>query len=120
MIEKVNLAEKLARFDDHWSPKIVAEVNDSHVKLVKVQGALVWHDHEAEDELFLVLRGRLIIELRDGHVVLDPGEFVVIPKGVEHRPVAHEETHLLLVEPKSIRHTGNVVDERTVTAFERI
>ena len=120
MVQKVNLAEKLALFHDQWSPKIVGEVNDSHVKLVKVQGEFVWHAHDAEDELFLVLRGRLTIELRDGAVTLDPGELVVIPCGVEHRPVAVEETHVLLFERDSIRHTGNVVDPRTVAEFERI
>jgi mannose-6-phosphate isomerase-like protein (cupin superfamily) len=120
MIRKVNLQEKLARFHDLWSPKVVADLNDSHVKLVKVHGEFVWHHHEAEDELFFVLRGRLDIELRDGVITLDPGEFVVIPRGVEHRPVAREEVHLMLVEPAGIRHTGEVVDPRTVTEWERI
>jgi len=120
MVEKVSLAEKLSRFSDHWSPKIVATVNDSDVKLAKVQGEFVWHAHADEDELFLVLGGRLVIELRDGEVVLGPGELVVIPKGVEHRPVAAEEVQLLLFERNSIRHTGDVVDPRTVTEFERI
>jgi len=120
MVEKVSLAEKLSRFSEHWSPKIVATVNDSDVKLAKVKGEFVWHAHADEDELFLVLGGRLVIELRDGEVVLGPGELVVIPKGVEHRPVAAEEVHLLLFERNSIRHTGDVVDPRTVTEFERI
>jgi mannose-6-phosphate isomerase-like protein (cupin superfamily) len=120
MVEKVNLEEKLSRFSDHWSPKIIATVNDSDVKLAKVQGEFVWHAHEAEDELFLVLGGRLVIELRDGQVALGPGELVVIPRGVEHRPVAEGEVKLLLFERSSIRHTGDVVDPRTVTEFERI
>jgi mannose-6-phosphate isomerase-like protein (cupin superfamily) len=120
MVEKVSLSEKLSRFSDHWSPKIVATVNDSDVKLAKVKGEFVWHAHADEDELFLVLGGRLVIELRDGEVVLGPGELVVIPKGVEHRPVAEEEVQLLLFERNSIRHTGDVVDPRTVTEFERI
>lgn len=120
MVTKVNLHEKLARFSDRWSPKIVADLNDSHVKVVKVQGEFVWHSHADEDELFLILQGRLVIELRDGAVTLDPGEFVVIPKGVEHRPVAVDEVQLLLIEPKGIRHTGEVVDPRTVTEWERL
>lgn len=120
MVPVINLAEKFARFHDQWSPKIVADVNDAQVKLVKVQGEFVWHSHADEDELFLVLRGMLRIELRDGDITIRPGEFAVIPKGVEHRPVAEEEVHLLLVEPRAIRHTGDVVDARTVTEYERI
>jgi len=120
MIEKVNLAEKLARFHDQWSPKIVADVNDAQVKLAKLEGEFVWHAHADEDELFLVLHGRLVIELRDGEIVLDVGEFVVIPRGVEHRPVAREEVHILLVEPRCTKHTGDVIDARTVTEFERL
>jgi mannose-6-phosphate isomerase-like protein (cupin superfamily) len=119
-IEKVNLAAKLALFSDHFSPKVVGELNDSHVKLVKVLGEFVWHRHEKEDELFLVLEGRLTICLREGNVILDPGEFVVIPKGVEHKPVAAEEAHVLLLEPKTTLNTGDVVNERTVAAPERI
>jgi len=120
MITKVNLQQKLSLFSDHWSPKIVADLNDSHVKLVKVRGQFVWHQHADEDELFLILHGRLIIELRDATLTLDPGEFVVIPRGVEHRPVAREEVHLLLVEPKVIKHTGDVVEARTVTDWQRL
>jgi mannose-6-phosphate isomerase-like protein (cupin superfamily) len=120
MVTKINLREKLARFSDQWSPKILADLNDSHVKVAKVEGEFVWHSHADEDELFLILHGRLVIELRDGAVTLDPGEFVVIPKGVEHRPVAAEEVHLLLIEPKGIQHTGGVVDARTVTDWERL
>ncbi len=113
MIEKVNLAEKFARFDDHWSPKIAAELNGQQVKLVKVQGEFVWHHHEHQDELFLVVKGRLVIRLRDGDLALDEGEFAVIPRGVEHMPVAEEEVHLLLLEPAGTRNTGNVENERT-------
>jgi mannose-6-phosphate isomerase-like protein (cupin superfamily) len=120
MLAPINLRAKLSRFQDHWSPKIIADLNDAHVKLAKVQGEFVWHQHAEEDELFLVLQGRLVIQLRDGEVVLGPGEMVVIPKGVEHRPVAEEEVHLLLVEPKVIRHTGDVVEARTVVEWERI
>jgi mannose-6-phosphate isomerase-like protein (cupin superfamily) len=120
VVTKINLAEKLSRFDDRWSPRIVADLNDSHVKLVKVQGEFVWHQHAEEDELFLILRGTLTIELRDGAVTLGPGEMVVIPKGVEHRPVAAEEVHLMLIEPKGTRHTGDVESELTVHEYSRI
>lgn len=113
-MEKINLAEKLSRFSERWSPKVVARVNDSAVKLVKLQGEFVWHHHEAEDELFLVLAGRLLIQFRDREVWLDPGELIVVPRGVEHRPVAAEEVHVLLVEPSTTLNTGNVRDERTV------
>jgi mannose-6-phosphate isomerase-like protein (cupin superfamily) len=119
-IEKVNISEKLGLFDELWSPKIIGEVNDSHVKLSKLKGEFVWHHHEAEDELFLVVKGRLVIKLRDGQVELGEGEFVVIPKGVEHLPVAEEETHVLLLEPKTTLNTGNVTNERTVENLERL
>jgi mannose-6-phosphate isomerase-like protein (cupin superfamily) len=119
-IETVNLAEKFARFSDHWSPKIAADLNESYVKLAKLQGAFVWHDHPDEDELFLVVKGRLRIDLRDGAVHVGPGEFVVIPKGVEHCPVAEEEVHVVLVEPKTTVNTGSVRDARTVTDLERV
>lgn len=120
MVTRINLAEKLSRFVDHWNPRIIADLNDSQVKLAKVQGEFVWHAHADEDELFLVLHGTLVIELRDGAVTLGPGEMVVIPKGVEHRPVAREEVHLMLVEPKGIRHTGEVESELTVHEYSRI
>ena len=120
MVTRINLAEKLTRFDDRWNPRIIADLNDSQVKLVKVQGEFVWHQHAEEDELFLVLKGTLVIELRDGSVTLGPGEMVVIPKGVEHRPVAAEEVHLMLIEPKDIRHTGDVESELTVHEYSRI
>ncbi len=120
MVSKINLREKLGRFSDHWNPRIVADLNDAHVKLAKLQGEFVWHKHDHEDELFLILHGTLRMELRDGTLTLEPGEMVVIPRGVEHRPVAVEEVHLLLVEPAGIRHTGDVVEARTVTRWERI
>jgi len=120
MLTTINLARKFTLFHDHWHPRIIADLNDSHVKLAKVQGEFVWHSHADEDELFLVLKGRLVIELRDGKLTLDPGEMVVIPKGVEHRPVAEEEVHLMLVEPRVIKHTGDVIDPRTRTELERI
>jgi mannose-6-phosphate isomerase-like protein (cupin superfamily) len=112
-VRKVVLAEKLALVADFWSPKAIGEVNDFHVKLVKLKGEFVWHAHEGEDELFLVLRGRLRMQLRDGEIVVDPGELVVVPHGTEHRPVADEETHVLLLEPKTTVNTGTAGGERT-------
>ena len=106
----VNLSERFGRFSEHWSPKIVGEVNDMHVKLAKLSGEFVWHHHEAEDELFLVHRGRLRIEFRDRVVELGPGECLVVPRGVEHRPVAVEEVEMILFEPAGVRNTGNTVD----------
>ena len=119
-MEKVNLAEKFARFQDHWSPKIVGEINDSYVKLVKLKGEFVWHHHEAEDELFLVVKGRLLLKFRDRDVWLEAGEFYIVPKGVEHLPIAEEETHVVLLEPKSTLNTGNVQNERTVAELQHL
>ena len=119
-IETVSLFEKLNSFQDYWSPKIVGEFNESFVKLVKLKGEFVWHHHEAEDELFLVVKGSLLIRLRDRDVTVDEGEFVIIPRGVEHLPVAEEEVHVLLLEPKSTLNTGNVANERTVAELDRI
>ena len=119
-VRKVNLATKLDLFSDHWSPKIVGELNDSYVKLVKLKGEFVWHHHETEDELFLVLKGTLVIKLRDGDITLNEGEFVVIPRGVEHLPVAADEVHVMLLEPKTVLNTGNVRGERTVEELQRI
>lgn len=119
-IEKVSLTEKLGSFHDHWSPKIVGELNDSFVKLVKLKGEFVWHHHEAEDELFLVLKGSLLIRLRDRDIRVEEGEFLIIPRGVEHMPVAEEEVHVLLLEPKSTLNTGQVVNKRTVAELDRI
>jgi len=112
-MDKVNLADKLSRIADLWSPRIVGAVNDFHVKLVKLQGEFVWHSHEAEDELFLVLNGRLRMQFRDQTLVVEPGEFVVVPRGVEHCPAADEETHVLLIEPQSTVNTGTAGGERT-------
>jgi mannose-6-phosphate isomerase-like protein (cupin superfamily) len=120
MMEKVNLADKLARFSAHWQPKIVGELNGQQVKLAKFKGPFVWHSHEHEDELFLVVRGRFRMELRDGDVELDAGEFLIVPRGVEHRPVADEEVEVLLFEPAGTLNTGNVRDERTVEQLERL
>ena len=119
-IRKVNLGETFARFHDQWSPKVVGEVNDSLVKLVKLKGEFVWHHHDREDELFLVVKGKLRLKLRDKDLVLGPGEFAIIPHGVEHLPVADEETHVLLFEPNSTLNTGNVQNERTVPQLERL
>ncbi len=119
-VEKVNLAQKFSLFSDTWSPKIVGELNESYIKLVKVKGEFVWHHHEAEDELFLVIKGRLLIRLRDRDIHLDKGVFVIIPRGVEHMPVAQEEAHILLLEPKSTLNTGNVQSDRTVADLKRI
>jgi mannose-6-phosphate isomerase-like protein (cupin superfamily) len=113
-MEKVVLAEKLSAIVEKWSPRIVAELNGQHVKLAKIQGEFVWHRHEREDELFLVLEGTLVMQFRDRDVVLGPGEMIVVPRGVEHRPVASEETHLLLFEPAGTLNTGDVVNERTI------
>src|SRR5512145_2034066 len=120
MIEKVNLAQKLDLIDEYWSPRIAGELNDSYVKLVKFRGEFVWHHHEDEDELFLVVKGHLTIQLRDRNVELDPGEFVIIPRGVEHLPVTEEEAHVVLLEPKSTLNTGNVQSERTVDKLKRV
>ena len=120
MVEKVNVEAKFARFQDHWTPKIIGELNDSYVKAVKVRGEFVWHDHPTEDELFFVVKGRLVIRLRDGEVPLEPGEFAIIPRGIEHLPVADEEAHVLLLESKTTVNTGAVSSERTVPKLERL
>jgi mannose-6-phosphate isomerase-like protein (cupin superfamily) len=114
-MEKVNLREKLAQFTDDWSPKIIGELNGQHVKLVKFQGEFVWHHHDHEDELFLVVKGRFRMEFRDDAVWLEEGECIIVPRGVEHRPVAETEVHVLLFEPASTLNTGNVQNERTVS-----
>jgi mannose-6-phosphate isomerase-like protein (cupin superfamily) len=119
-MEKVNLAQKFGLFDDLWAPKIVAELNGQAVKLAKLQGEFIWHHHNVEDELFLVVKGRLLIQFRDRDVLLEEGDLIVVPAGVEHRPVAEEEAHVLLFEPQTTLNTGNVQDERTVTDVERI
>jgi mannose-6-phosphate isomerase-like protein (cupin superfamily) len=119
-VEKVNLRETFARFAEHWSPKVVGELNGQHVKLVKFTGPFVWHHHDQEDELFLVVRGRFRMEFRDRHVWLEEGEFLIVPRGVEHRPVADAEAHVLLFEPASTLNTGNVRDERTLDQLQRL
>ena len=119
-MEKVSLNEKFEAFAEHWSPKIVGELNGQYVKLVKVEGEFTWHHHEAEDELFLVVKGNLVIKLRDRDVVLREGEFLIVPRGVEHKPVAEKEAHVLLFEPRSTLNTGSVRSERTVEELETI
>jgi mannose-6-phosphate isomerase-like protein (cupin superfamily) len=119
-VEKVNLAQKFTLFNEYWVPYIVGELNDSYVKVDKLKGEFVWHKHESEDELFLVKKGKLLIKLRDKDVWLDEGEFLIIPKGVEHKPIADEEVHVVLIEPKSTLNTGDVKNEKTLAQLKRI
>ena len=119
-MEKVNIERKLALFDDHWNPRIVGELNGQHVKLVKFQGPFVWHHHEDEDEMFLVLEGRFRMEFRDRHEWVERGEFIIVPRGVEHRPVADEEVKVMLFEPAGTLNTGNVGGELTAAELERL
>jgi mannose-6-phosphate isomerase-like protein (cupin superfamily) len=123
-LDKVNLAQKFSLFSEQYSPKIVGELNDSYVKLVKFQGDFMWHHHDHEDELFLVINGEMLMKVReDGaerEIVVRPGEFIIIPRGVEHFPSAAQETHVMLLEPKTTLNTGNVQSERTVAELERI
>jgi quercetin dioxygenase-like cupin family protein len=116
----INLAEKLSQFQDTWNPRIIARLNGQLVKVTKLSGEFFWHQHEKEDELFLVLKGKLRIQLRDGERVLGPGEMIVIPRGVEHLPVADEECHVLLFEPESTLNTGDVENERTIRELEEL
>ncbi len=110
-MEKINLDEKFALINEHWRPKVIGELNGQEVKIVKFQGAFPWHHHEAEDEMFLALKGSFRIEFRDKTIELSPGEFVIVPRGVEHRPVAETEVEVLLFEPKNLKNTGNIEDE---------
>ena len=119
-METINLREKFSRFQDFWSPKIVCELNDSYVKAVKCKGELVWHHHDVEDELFLVVKGTLRMKFRGREAIVREGEFIIVPHGVEHLPAADEETHVLLLEPKSTLNTGNIINERTVAELERL
>jgi mannose-6-phosphate isomerase-like protein (cupin superfamily) len=119
-MEKVNIEEKLSQFHDQWNPKIVGDLNGQHVKLVKFQGEFVWHHHDNEDELFLVVKGRFRMDFRDRQVWLETGEFLIVPRGAEHRPVANEEAHVLLFESASTLNTGNVSDALTVREPSRI
>lgn len=119
-LSKVNLSQKFDLFHDYWSPKIVGELNESYVKLVKLKGEFVWHHHQREDELFLVTKGHLTIKLRKGDVELKRGQFLIVPKGVEHKPIAKREAHVVLIERKTTRNTGQIRNERTVSKFERL
>ena len=116
----VNLDEKFRSFTEHWSPKVLGELNEFQVKAVKLQGEFLWHHHDREDELFLVLKGTLRMRFRDREEIIRAGEFLIVPHGVEHLPVADEDTHILLLEPSSTRNTGNITNERTVAQLERI
>jgi mannose-6-phosphate isomerase-like protein (cupin superfamily) len=119
-VETVNLKEKFSRFSDYGNPRIVGEVNDCQVKTVKLKGEFIWHHHDREDELFLVVKGTLRMKFRDREAIVHEGEFVIVPRGIEHCPVAAEEVHIVLIEPKSTRNTGNITNERTVAQLERI
>ena len=119
-MEKVNLREKFALINDHWRPRIAGELNGQHVKLVKFEGAFDWHHHEAEDEMFFVVEGSFVMELRDGAIELEKGEFLIVPRGIEHRPVAAREVCVMLFEPAGTLNTGNVRSERTAEESERI
>ncbi len=117
-MDKVNIKDKFSQFNEHWQPKIVGELNGQYVKLAKLKGEFVWHQHETEDELFMVIKGQLLIKLRDRDVILNPGEFFIIPHGVEHIPIAEEEVQVMLFEPRSVVNTGNIQDERTLDISE--
>ncbi len=119
-MHKINLAEKLAALQEHWSPRIIGELNGQHVKLAKLKGEFIWHRHDNEDELFLILTGRLRMQFRTGQVVLEPGEMIIVPKGVEHCPIADEDTSVLLFEPAGTLNTGNVRNTRTIENPARI
>ncbi len=119
-MQTINLEEKFSLFSDYWNPRIIGEVNDCHVKAVKLKGEFIWHHHDHEDELFLVVKGRLQMKFRDREAIVREGEFLIVPRAVEHLPVAEEEVHILLIEPKSTLNTGNINNERTVAQLERI
>lgn len=119
-MEKVNITEKLKLFNDHWNPRIIGELNGQHVKAVKLKGEFVWHHHDHEDELFLVVKGVLKMEFRDKIEIINPGEFIIVPHGVEHKPVADEEVEILLFEPASTLNTGNIKNERTRANLEKL
>jgi mannose-6-phosphate isomerase-like protein (cupin superfamily) len=119
-METVNLRDKFSLFSDYWNPRIIGEVNECHVKAVKLKGEFVWHHHEHEDELFLVVKGTLRMKFRDHEALVREGEFVIVPRGVEHLPVADDEVHIVLLEPKTTLNTGNITNERTVAQLQRI
>jgi mannose-6-phosphate isomerase-like protein (cupin superfamily) len=119
-METINLQEKFSLFTDYWNPKIIGEVNECHVKAVKLKGEFVWHHHEYEDELFLVIKGTLRMKFRDREALVREGEFIIVPRGVEHLPVADKEVHIVLIEPRTTLNTGNITNERTVARLQRI
>lgn len=119
-LEKVNISEKFSLFNDYWSPKIAGEINDMHVKFAKLKGEFIWHKHEHEDEMFLVIKGKLLLKFRDKDVHLNEGEFIIVPKGVEHLPIAEEEAHVIFFEPKSTLNTGNEQNDRTMSDLQSI
>lgn len=119
-MNKVNISDKFAEFDDFYNPKIIGELNGQQVKAVKLKGEFIWHHHENEDELFLVTKGKLIMEFREKTVEVNPGEFIIVPRGIEHRPVAEDEVHVLLFEPDSTINTGNIENERTRKDLEKL
>ena len=119
-MEKINLQQKFSLFNEYWSPKIVGELNNQQVKLVKFAGEFVWHKHDKEDELFFVIKGSFTMELRDKNIEINEGEFYIVPRGVEHRPVAEKEVWVMLFEPASTLNTGNVMNEKTKTELEKI
>ena len=116
----VNLREKFAKFSDYCNPRVIGELNDCQVKAVKLKGEFIWHHHDHEDELFLVVKGTLRMKFRDREAIVNAGEFIIVPRGVEHLPAADEEVHILLLEPKTTLNTGNITNERTVSQLERI
>lgn len=119
-MEKINFEEKFKLFNEYWSPRIIGEVNDSYIKIAKFRGEFTWHTHENEDEMFYVIKGILTIKFRDKDIKLEDGDSIIIPKGIEHLPVADDEVHVLLIEPKSTLNTGNVINDKTVKALEKI
>ena len=119
-MQTINLKNKFSLFSEHWSPRVLGEVNDCQVKAAKLKGEFIWHQHDNEDEMFLVVKGTLRMKFRDHEAVVREGEFIIVPRGVEHLPIADEEVHLILIEPKSTLNTGNITNERTVAQLEHI
>ena len=119
-MESINVREKLNLIDDHWNPRIIGELNGQQVKVAKIEGEFVWHNHKNEDELFYIIKGKLIIEFRNKKVELNEGEMIIVPKGVDHKPIAEQEVWIMLFEPKNIKHTGNVEHKLTVKKFKKI
>jgi mannose-6-phosphate isomerase-like protein (cupin superfamily) len=119
-MEAINLKDKFSQFSDYWNPRVIGELNDCHIKAVKLKGEFVWHHHDKEDELFFVTKGILRMKFSDREAIVHEGEFIIVPRGTEHCPCANEEVHLILMEPKSTLNTGNITNERTVTQLERI